>query len=65
MAALPQQPLTFSDVFDEDDDVEPKQAPTVHHIRANSSIMQVNKILGESLARYPNCLEYVKTCGGV
>jgi hypothetical protein len=45
MAALPQQPLTFSDVFD-DDDVEPK---TVQHIRANSSIMQVNKILGESL----------------
>lgn len=43
MAALPQQPLTFSDVFD-DDDVEPK---TVQHIRANSSIMQINKILGK------------------
>lgn len=46
MAALPQQPLTFHDVFDEDD-VEPKEAPTVHHIRANSSIMQLKKILGE------------------
>jgi hypothetical protein len=46
MAALPQQPLTFSDVFD-DDDVEPK---TVQHIRANSSIMQVNKILGKQFA---------------
>lgn len=49
MAVVPQQPLTFNDVFDEDDDAgEPKAAPTVHHIRANSSIMQLKKILGES-----------------
>jgi pyruvate carboxylase len=42
-----QQPLTFNDVFDDDDDVaEPKEAQTVHHIRANSSIMQLKKILG-------------------
>ena len=46
MAALPQQTLSFSDVF-EDDDVDSKLPPTVHHIRANSSIMQVKKILGE------------------
>ena len=46
--ALPQFPqadITFHDVFEEDD---VKEAPTVHHIRANSSIMQVKKILGES-----------------
>lgn len=48
MAAAPQQPLTFSDVFDDEDDGgEVKEAPTVHHIRANSSIMQIKKILGE------------------
>lgn len=46
MAGAPQQPLTFTDVFEDDDD-EVKEAPTVHHIRANSSIMQVKKILGE------------------
>ena len=45
MAGAPQQPLTFNDVFEDDDD-EVKEAPTVHHIRANSSIMQVKKILG-------------------
>lgn len=51
--ALPQFPqadLTFHDVF-EDDDV--KEAQTVHHIRANSSIMQVKKILGESSSLSP------------
>ena len=48
MAAVPQQPLTFTDVFEDEDDAgEPK---TVGHIRANSSIMQLKKILGESLA---------------
>ena len=41
---LPQADLTFHDVFDEE---ENKEAQTVHHIRANSSIMQVKKILGE------------------
>jgi pyruvate carboxylase len=43
--AAPQQALSYNDVFDDDDDYEPKEAPTVHHIRANSSIMQVKKIL--------------------
>lgn len=47
MAAQPQQPLTFNDVFEEDDIDEPKEAQTIHHIRANSSIMQLKKILGE------------------
>jgi hypothetical protein len=43
--ALPQQALTYSDVFD-DEDAEPKEAPSIQHIRANSSIMQLKKILG-------------------
>lgn len=30
----------------EDDELQ-KEATTVHHIRANSTIMQVNKILGK------------------
>lgn len=47
MAAIPQQPLTFNDVFDDEDVDEPKEAQTVQHIRANSSIMQLKKILGE------------------
>ncbi|GAO13930.1 hypothetical protein UVI_02034860 [Ustilaginoidea virens] len=46
--AAPQQPLTFNDVFDDEDVDEPKAANTVHHIRANSSIMQMKKILGET-----------------
>ena len=41
---LPQADLTFHDVFDEEENN--KEAQTVHHIRANSSIMQVKKILG-------------------
>lgn len=45
----PQQALTFTDVFDEEDVDEPKEAQTIHHIRANSSIMNFKKILGESL----------------
>lgn len=49
-AVVPQQPLTFTDVFDDDEEAgEVREAPTVHHIRANSSIMQVKKILGMSL----------------
>ena len=47
--AAPQQPLTFNDVFEEEDIDEPKAANSVHHIRANSSIMQLKKILGELL----------------
>lgn len=46
MASLPQQALTFNDVFEDEDIDEPKKANTVHHIRANSSIMQLKKILG-------------------
>ena len=46
MASGPQQPLTFTDVF-EDGDEEPKQPASVQRIRANSSIMQLKKILGE------------------
>ena len=46
--ALPQQPLTFNDVFEEEEE-EIQAAPTVHHIRANSSIMQLKKILGMNL----------------
>lgn len=49
MAALPQQALTFTDVFEEEDVEEVKEAQTVHHIRANSSIMHLKKILGMSL----------------
>lgn len=39
---------TFNDVF-EDGDVEEvqKDPQTIHHIRANSSIMHLKKILGK------------------
>lgn len=47
MAALPQQALTFNDVFDDDSDEPQQPQQTVQHIRANSSIMQLKKILGE------------------
>jgi hypothetical protein len=47
MAGAPQQPLTFNDVFEEEEHMEPKEAHTIHHIRANSSIMHLDKILGE------------------
>ena len=36
----------YEEVFEEDD--VPKEAQTVHRIRANSTIMQLNKILGQS-----------------
>ena len=40
------KPVTDNDdVFEEGD--APKEAQTVHRIRANSTIMQLNKILGE------------------
>jgi len=42
--------ITFNDVFEDDDEEDLKETPTVHHIRANSSIMQVKKILGMYLA---------------
>ncbi len=44
--AADQQPISnYEDVFEEGD--IPKEAQTVHRIRANSTIMQLNKILGE------------------
>ncbi len=44
--AAEQQPISnYEDVFEEGD--VPKEAQTVHRIRANSTIMQLNKILGE------------------
>jgi pyruvate carboxylase len=51
--AAPQLALSYNDVFDEDDEYEPKEAPTVHHIRANSSIMQVKKILVANRGEIP------------
>ncbi|KAK2936035.1 Biotin carboxylase, C-terminal [Fusarium oxysporum f. sp. vasinfectum] len=51
--AAPQQPLTFNDVFEEEDIDEPKEANTVHHIRANSSIMHVKKILVANRGEIP------------
>ncbi|KAF4992100.1 hypothetical protein FGRMN_7378 [Fusarium graminum] len=58
MAAIaPQQPLTFNDVFEEEDIEEPKEANSVHHIRANSSIMHVKKILVANRGEIPiRCL---------
>ncbi|KAL4726000.1 pyruvate carboxylase [Fusarium chlamydosporum] len=52
-ATVPQQPLTFNDVFEEDDIDEPKEANSVHHIRANSSIMHVKKILVANRGEIP------------
>lgn len=40
--------MTFTDVFEEED--APKESQSIHHIRANSSIMQLKKILGASTA---------------
>jgi pyruvate carboxylase len=36
----------YSEVFEEGMDIQ--QAQTIHRIRANSTIMQLKKILGES-----------------
>ncbi|UKZ51662.1 hypothetical protein TrVGV298_005424 [Trichoderma virens] len=49
----PQQALTFNDVFEDDDIDEPKEAQTIHHIRANSSIMQLKKILVANRGEIP------------
>lgn len=38
----------YSEVFEEG--LDERQAQTVHRIRANSSIMQLKKILGKTLA---------------
>lgn len=47
MASAPQQALSFNDVFEESEAEEIKEAQTVHRIRANSSIMQLKKVLGK------------------
>lgn len=45
----------YSEVFEEGKDLA--QAQTIHRIRANSSIMQLKKILGECTNRsWTNCL---------
>ncbi|SPN96835.1 probable PYC2 Pyruvate carboxylase 2 [Cephalotrichum gorgonifer] len=48
---LPQADLTFHDVFEDEEEL--KEAQTVHHIRANSSIMQVKKILVANRGEIP------------
>ncbi|PKS06478.1 hypothetical protein jhhlp_007226 [Lomentospora prolificans] len=50
--APPQTDITFNDVFDDEED-EVKETQTVHHIRANSSIMQVKKILVANRGEIP------------
>lgn len=50
------------DVFDADEDTGPKEAKTAHHIRANSSIMHLKKLLGELryyLSRFPRLWTYL------
>ena len=39
----------YAQVFEEED--APKEARTVNRIRANSTIMQLNKLLGECAVR--------------
>jgi hypothetical protein len=51
--AAPQTAVTFNDVFEEGDADEPKESTTIHHIRANSSIMQVKKILVANRGEIP------------
>lgn len=54
------KPLSnYEDVFEEGE--APKEAQTVHRIRANSTIMQLNKILGELSG--VECAELVAFCG--
>ncbi|KAL2112793.1 hypothetical protein VUR80DRAFT_6514 [Thermomyces stellatus] len=48
---LPQADLTFHEVFDEEENN--KEVQTVHRIRANSSIMQVKKILVANRGEIP------------
>jgi len=50
--AADQQPISnYEDVFEEGD--IPKEAQTVHRIRANSTIMQLNKILVANRGEIP------------
>lgn len=46
--AEPQAAEKYEEVFDEDGP-PPKEAASIHRIRANSTIMQLKKILGEFL----------------
>jgi pyruvate carboxylase len=48
MAAATSNERAVEDVFEEGE--APKQAQSIHRIRANSTIMQLSKILGESIA---------------
>ncbi|KAK5990457.1 Pyruvate carboxylase [Cladobotryum mycophilum] len=52
-SATPQQVLTYNDVFEDEDIDEPKETQTIHHIRANSSIMQLKKILVANRGEIP------------
>lgn len=47
MAAATSNDREVEEVFEEGE--APKQAQTIHRIRANSTIMQLSKILGESI----------------
>lgn len=58
MAAATSNDREVEEVFEEGE--APKQAQTIHRIRANSTIMQLSKILGESIS---NSYE-VESCPG-
>jgi hypothetical protein len=47
--ASPGSEAAYGEVFE--DAPDSRQAQTIHHIRANSSIMQLKKILGEQASR--------------
>ncbi|RBQ92621.1 hypothetical protein VDGD_20401 [Verticillium dahliae] len=49
---MAQTAVTFSDVFDDSDGDAPK-GQSIHHIRANSSIMQLKKILVANRGEIP------------
>lgn len=51
MAALSNDHAVGEEVFEEGD--APKDQKTIHRIRANSTIMQLSKILGESIYQNP------------
>lgn len=46
MAVVTSNNMVPEEVFEEGE--APKEAQTIHRIRANSTIMQLSKILGES-----------------
>lgn len=56
MAAATSNDREVEEVFEEGE--APKQAQTIHRIRANSTIMQLSKILGESI----NYTHEVESC---